>query len=959
MMPSLSLETLIRFWAKTTHDKERYPNAYHPLICHMIDVAVVTQVMWDEVLSKATKKSVARALGLSTDEDGHGLARRVVAWIAGLHDLGKASPPFTLRHTEQNLRQMYDATLFSASRQFQIAKPLEAPHGYVTASELPEILQADFGLPAAVAERMGVLIGGHHGVFPRSLQLNEIRRSESFRGDRHWQQARRALAWELAKLLDLLPLPAISLSALQDNTTTMLLAGLVSVADWIGSNSTFFRCEVNDSHQPSAINLEGYVAKAARQAWEALSELCWLNWPAPAEPAKFEELFPKLRGRLRDLQAVSIHLAEQLTTPGIAIIEAPMGEGKTEAAIFLADCWNAVLKQRGCYFALPTQATSNQMFGRVRDYLAERYSDSRVLLQLLHGHAALSAEFETLLKEGAKPNRALQLDGVHDEQVNQGDCCAANVAAAEWFTHRKRGLLAPFGVGTVDQALMAVLQTKHVFVRLFGLAHKTVIIDEIHAYDAYMSALLERLLSWLAALQSPVVLLSATLPKKRRDALIKAYQSGLGASHAIGANGSDDRYPRITWATEVAGGVRGLQTSAQNSRPLNLRLADGEIPKLAEQLQDALKEGGCAAVICNTVRRAQEVYEALKPLFPGEADDDSPVLDLLHARYLFKDRAARETRTLARFGKPESEVTDREGRTQKVRRPKCAVLVSTQVIEQSLDLDFDLMVTELAPADLMLQRAGRLHRHQRDGSGRPPNLRHPQLWISAPAIGNDGLPDFGVNKWVYDEHILLRSWLEVKDNKPIVIPDDIEDLIEAVYNDERECPQAALAVHWKETRDKMLKKLQNKEAKARSVRILPPWNEELLQDFNQELDEDSPEKHKSLQALTRDDETPSVSVVFLTQEEAGRIPLNQKPDLPTARLLLERSAGINNYGAVEALLDKDREDATPAAWRDSAMLRHHKLIIVDDGGKRRIKDHLFQVHRELGIVINKLAQEEA
>jgi CRISPR-associated endonuclease/helicase Cas3 len=954
MTNEFSLEMLIRFWAKTTHDKDRYPNAYHPLICHMIDVAVVTLVMWEEVLPKAAKKRIARALGLPTDKAGLELVGRIVAWIAGLHDLGKASPPFTLRYTLQNLQKMYDATPFSASRLLRLPAPLEAPHGYVTASELPDILQTDFGLPAAVAERIGVMIGGHHGVFPRSLQLNEIHQGESFKGNWHWQQARRALASELAKLFNLLSLPAISSLALQDNAATMLLAGLVSVSDWIGSNSTFFKCEVKDSRNPPAINLKEYFAKAMRQAREALSELRWLNWPAPADPAKFEDLFPKLKGKLRDLQSASVALAEQLTTAGIVIVEAPMGEGKTEAAIFLADHWNASLKQRGCYFALPTQATSNQMFGRVRDYLAGRYADSRVLLQLLHGHAALSAEFETLLKEGEKPNRAMQLEGVHDEQINQGDCCAANVAAAEWFTYRKRGLLAPFGVGTVDQALMAALQTKHVFVRLFGLAHKTVIIDEVHAYDAYMSALLERLLSWLAALRSPVVLLSATLPKKRRDALIKAYQSGLGESHTVSANGTEDRYPRITWSTELAGGVRRLKTSEQNSRSFNLRLVDGDIPKLAEQLQDALKEGGCAAVICNTVRRAQEVYEALKPFFPGEADDGLPALDLLHARYLFKDRADRETRTLTRFGKSESEVTDRDGRTHKVRRPKCAVLVSTQIIEQSLDLDFDLMVTELAPVDLMLQRAGRLHRHQRDESERPPNLRQPQLWIGAPEIGDDGLLDFGVNKLVYDEHILLRSWLEVKDGKPIAIPDNIEDLIEAVYNADRDCPQESLTAHWQETKGKMLKKLQKKEAKAKPVRILPPWDEELLEDFNRELDEDNPEKHKSLQALTRDDETPSVSVIFLTQEESCHVPLKQKLHLSAARFLLERSVSINNYGAVEALLDKDREDTTPAAWRDYAMLRHYKLVIVDAEGKQRIKDHLFRVHPELGIVINNL-----
>jgi CRISPR-associated endonuclease/helicase Cas3 len=925
----------------------------------MIDVAMVAQVMYEEVLPKAARERIARSLRLLTDKAGLELAGKIVAWIAGLHDLGKASPPFTLRGTAQNLRQMYDATAFSASRLLRLPAPREAPHGYVTASELPEILQKDFGLPAAVAERIGVMIGGHHGVFPRSLQLNEIRQSESFRGDLKWREARRALALELSRLLAILPLPAISSTSLQDNADTMLLAGLVSVADWIGSNSTFFKCEVDDSRDPQTINPGTYLAKAQQQAREALGELRWLDWPAPTEPAQFEELFPHLRGKLRGLQSAAVDLAETFATPGIVIVEAPMGEGKTEAAIFLADHWNALLNQRGCYFALPTQATSNQMFGRVHDYLAERYADSRVLLQLLHGHAALSAEFEALLKEGVKPNRSLQLDGVHGEDVNQSDCCAASVAAAEWFTYRKRGLLAPFGVGTVDQALMAALQTKHVFVRLFGLAHKTIIIDEVHAYDAYMSALLERLLSWLAALRSPVVLLSATLPKKRRDAFIKAYLAGLGASHANIAISAEDHYPRITWAMQDSGGVRHLQTSAQNSRSLNLRLVDSDIFKLAEQLREALKDGGCVAVICNTVRRAQDVYEALKPFFPSKADDDLPVLDLLHARYLFKDRADRETRTLIRFGKPNGEVTGRDGKTYGIRRPNCAVLVSTQIIEQSLDLDFDLMVTELAPVDLMLQRAGRLHRHQRGEADRPMNLREPQLWISAPAIGADGLPDFGVNKRVYDEHILLRSWLEVKDSKPIAIPANIEDLIEAVYDAERVCPQEMLAARWQETKTKMLKKLQTKEAKAKPVRILPPWDEELFEDFNRELDEDNPEKHKSLQALARDDETPSVSVVFLTQEEFGRFALKQKPDLAAARFLLERSVSINNYGAVEALLDKDRDDPTPPVWRDFPLLRHHKLIVIDGEGKQQINNYLFRVHPELGVIVNKLSQEEA
>ena len=178
--------------------------------------------------------------------------------------------------------------------------------------------------------------------------------------------------------------------------------------------------------------------------------------------------------------------------PGLVIIEAPMGEGKTEAAIYLADKWVTNRKQRGYYFALPTMATSDQMFGRVKAYLTKRYPSDSVNLMLLHGHASLSTEFEAIKDKFEIRNVAS--DDPNDKTF---DSVNAGVVASEWFTSRKRGLLSPFGVGTIDQSLLAVLQTRHVFVRLFGLAHKTIIIDEVHAYDAYMSTLLERLLEWL------------------------------------------------------------------------------------------------------------------------------------------------------------------------------------------------------------------------------------------------------------------------------------------------------------------------------------------------------------------------------------------------------------------------------------------------------------------------------
>lgn len=929
------------FWAKTSHDKDR-PRAYHPLLCHMIDVAVVARVLWHQVLPQAARLRIAHAFGLETDSEN---LTALVAWIAGLHDLGKASPPFTLRETKQNLRRLYENTPLAMRREPPPAK--EAPHGYVTASELPSILHQDFAFPVLMAEHIGVLIGGHHGVFPRSQDTIKIQGDPKYCGDQNWLQARRTLTHELARLLSV-PRPfSLPKNALLDNATIMLLAGLVSVADWIGSNASYFACAIEDFDLPPDLDALSYQKHAEMQAQQALSQLGWLGWPEMSQGRAFDELFPNIK-EINPLQKAAFEIAASLNSPGIVVIESPMGEGKTEAAMCMADHWNVSLRQRGIYFALPTQATSNQMFGRVRQFLDNRFETGTALLHLLHGHAALSAEFQTLLDEGKRAFDVLNVQSVCDDAVRNHADGDGNVVAAEWFTHRKRGLLTPFGVGTVDQALLAVLHTRHVFVRLFGLAHKTVIVDEVHAYDAYMSALLERLLSWLAALGSPVLLLSATLPSKRRGDLIRAYLRGLGAEVSELSNQREDHYPRITWATKDIYKVRHVPASAR--RTLYLRPETLDHTQLGEKLQKALQPGGCVAVICNTVQRAQDVYEAIKPFFPGDADDDQPTLDLLHARFLFKDRAAREIRTLIRFGKPDGEVTDGDGHTHRVNRPRRAVLVSTQIIEQSLDLDFDLMVTELAPVDLMLQRAGRLHRHKRDD--RPHGLEEPTLWIGFPPTDDNDAPDFGKSRYVYNEHILLRSLLALTGREQIVVPDEIEELIEFVYDAERECPQQALVNLWNGTKAKLLKELEDKEGRAKSSRIKSPYYEGLFEDFNPELEEDNPKFDRSMRALTRDDEIPNITAIFLRPEERDRIAAKDLSDL---RFLLERSVNIAKRGATELLI----EQPPPSQWRDSPLLRHHRLVELDEDGKRLLGDYLFHLHPDLGLIITDASKEKA
>lgn len=932
-------------WAKLP-EKSGDSRAFHPLICHMLDVAVVARIMWRDVLAETARRQTAESLQLPVDE-----AEKWIAYLAALHDLGKASPAFQLRKEARHLLKIYST----------LGKPpnIEAkdcPHGGITAETLPDILTEEFGIDGQTAMRLSVVIGGHHGTFPTSTELLQYP-DPGVGITSRWKTIRREISLMLRDLL------GVSKHAIPhgcDHATAMFIAGLVSVADWIGSNSDYFPYLVGNFVSLPTLPPDEYMRSAEASARLALTRLGWMDWEQPMAPLEFSQLFSFISSP-RPLQQATVEIANKLTPPAIVIIEAPMGEGKTEAALYLADRWGVSPGPRGCYIALPTQATSNQMFTRVRDFLSGRYPEERINLQLLHGHASLSAELRVMRE---KDYKAFNLESICGEE-GCGEY-GANVAAAEWFTHRKRGLLAPFGVGTVDQALLAVLQTRHVFVRLFGLAHKVIIVDEVHAYDAYMSKLLERLLEWLAALGSPVILLSATLPKSRRRALLKAYLGGLGRQ--VGTeeeNQLDARYPLISWGGAEGQGAQTIEVSDPIHRTLKIKwidgrapLMDGQVFELGEQLRCALAGGGCAAVICNTVNRAQQVYQTLKPYF---ADEE---LDLFHARFLFKDRDEREKRALVNFGKEGATIKFSDGEEKKVVRPHRKVLVATQVIEQSLDLDFDLMVSDCAPVDLILQRSGRMHRHERSHP-RPESLHQPTLWICRPEEVREDVPTFDRGtEAVYDSHILLRSWLSLRDITEIRIPDQVETLIELVYS-ERICPESAtndLRTVWDKTLTQSLEKAEhdNEEARNRWVKS-PGFSGAVWRLTADPKEEDSPEFHRDHQALTRL-AAPSVSVIFLYESD-GRffldrlrkhpISLHRNVPIDGVKDFLRNSVSISSRAIVYQLM----AEPVPSEWRNQALLRQYRLLTLHEDNSLQFGKYKILLDSDLGVVIEKSQSE--
>ncbi|HEY3365987.1 MAG TPA: CRISPR-associated helicase Cas3' [Symbiobacteriaceae bacterium] len=896
-------------WAKSPDRVELAPGEghYHPLICHMIDVSMVALRLWQYVVPPALKERIRAQLGVATMQE----AGRWVAFFAGLHDLGKATPSFA--------QKWADGWKVLVKKGYRPARTDEAKPHYILSTHLLRTLLSHAKLPEKISRPVAQIMGGHHGLFPSA---QDLRFAERFAGEQPWTAAQANLVRLLAHTLGLDQAPTPMGDLTQENGLLMILSGLTSVADWIASDHRLFPFAGDDVHLPR------YPRRARWLAWKALHRLGWFHRPHGSATLSFQELFDKVPNRLQE-QVMAI--APELKGPSLVLLEYPMGGGKTEGALYIADYLAATAGHSGAYFALPTMATSNQMFGRVNTYLANRFPDSTVNVQLLHGHASLNAEFEVLKRAGA--------DLVLPAHISGGK--ESGLLAAEWFTFRKRGLLAPYGIGTIDQVLLAVLQTKHFFVRLFGLAGKVVILDEVHAYDTYMQALLSRLLTWLAACGTSVILLSATLPVRTRQGLLAAYAAGRGQTSP--PDGPTVAYPRITWVTE--GGTDARHISGAAERTVAVRLCSQTEHTWITELKDALAGGGCAAVILNTVTRAQAIYGELKEHFPTEE------LMLFHARYPFDDRMARELSVLERFG---PEAPD---------RPHRAVVVATQVIEQSLDLDFDLMVTDLAPVDLLLQRSGRVWRHPRPW--RPPGLTLPPLWVLMPPTDEVGRPIFEKGSArIYEIHTLLRTWLVLDGRERLVIPQDVEGVVEAVYREEPALPNLPepLRVLWAESWEK-LEEAERKDAGKAQKRYIPGVTGDMFLMGMEALDEEDETLHQAHQAITRLG-GPSASVICLLAEEGKlwavgperrEIRLEKQPDAMDIRALLGRSVRISFApGLVRRILAEE----TPPTWQASAYLRRYRLLRFGPDGACLTADLPLRLDPVLGLQLVSVREEE-
>ena len=463
-----------------------------------------------------------------------------------------------------------------------------------------------------------------------------------------------------------------------------------------------------------------------------------INWRQliPRHRQTFGDLFPEIE-QANDLQTTAMQV---ICEPGVYVIEGPMGCGKTEAAMAAAYRLISDGAASGFYFALPTQTTSNRIHSRL-DPFVERIAGDSTELRLAHSSSWLMEK------------APLHLSPATRRDVEAREHARAGVS---WFASAKRSLLAPCGVGTIDQALLGIVAAKHFFVRQFGLAGKVVILDEVHTYDLYTGTLISSLVKRLRELHCTVIILSATLTESSTSRVARSYPT---RSHSA---------RHIPWSQ-----VSAIRSSKRECSPPPPRRSIFGICGATVPMEEALQRascGECVLWIRNTVDDAQQTYRKLQ----SSNVEGGPSIALLHSRFPFFRREQLETEWMSRLGRGS------------ISRPNGCVLVSTQVAEQSVDLDSDLLITDLAPTDMLLQRLGRLWRHERG----PRPCSTPEVWVQEPELDDMALLDadvktlreaFGKSARVYAPYVLLRSLQQWRNRSTLTLPDDIRPILEATY----------------------------------------------------------------------------------------------------------------------------------------------------------------------------------
>lgn len=739
------------FWVKKSDSEGSYK--WLSVQQHLIDTENVARLLWNHWMSMGQKNIILSAINSCDEEDGI----RLVQFLSAIHDIGKISAAFQRKclvygskDLGEKLIERLEGLGFEGLRDASLPDAGKSPHALAG-----QYLLSKYG----VNEEISSIIGSHHGKPVESKKI--VKNQKAFESNYYqvddknskiwgkWDKYQRLIfQWAMKKngYDRVEDLPRIS------QPGQVLLSGILIMSDWIASNESFF----------PLVDIDVLIVESQDERYKA----GWSKWfnTKSIEAKSEHDIYRLYKNRFdfepRNLQKTFSEVVDSVITPGLFILEAPMGIGKTEAALIGVEQLSFKNGKSGLFMGLPTQATSNGIFSRVLSWLesVSHEENESFSIQLKHSKASLNSEYTSIAKH-------INIDETdfYDSEITTNQWFAnynrpiAEVISDPWFSGRKTSLLDDVVVGTVDQFLLAVLQQKHLVLRHLGLSKKVVIIDEVHAYDAYMSQYLERALMWMAAYNVPVILLSATLPAKSRGKLVAAYLNGKGIKGKNIKGKSEvskaTSYPLITY-TDAGKACMVDNFEKQEEKEIIVEHLNKKC--LYVKLNELFSRDGVVGIILNTVKEAQEIAAKCIELYGDEA-----VL-LLHSSFISYERIKKENLLLKMIGKDAS-------------RPKKKIIIGTQVIEQSLDIDFDVLISDLAPMDLLLQRMGRLHRHD---INRSDAYRTPVLYV----MGTSDIFEFDSGSiHVYGEYLLAMTQIYLP--KVVNIPYDISALVQKVYSD--------------------------------------------------------------------------------------------------------------------------------------------------------------------------------
>lgn len=725
-------------WGKALHNGEVQIDL--PLVLHLADVAATFEALVNLDIYMARACYAASRNIVNSD-----ISR--LSCLAAIHDIGKATPGFQNKNHPGG-HPVHGHIL-----------PLS---GLFAGNNGPRVIQA---LPfltewdersGAVTEQYLAATFSHHGE-----PLSEF---ESVTQERLWPSDPMAPAWqflnELGQTLrqwfpeafrsEAPPLPASP--ALQH-----LFAGLVMLADWIGSDTRFFPLD-----RPRSQGEElAYSRLAASRALTAIGlDTSPYRKLTPVSPT-FEEQFPFPANALqREMDNVPLR-----QDGGVTIIEAETGYGKTEAALRLFfRMWSTGLVD-GLYFANPLRFAATQLFGRISRFVSRNFPGKRPPTVLaVPGYVQVDEATGTLL-----PGFEVLWDDA------PGRLTTEQRWAAE---HPKRFLAAPVAVGTIDQALLGVLRVRHAHLRAAAISRSLLVIDEVHASDTYMTRLTTSLLQLFRRTGGQTLLLSATLGGHVRDKYLHVYRKkrdAPGLKQCL-----DYPYPCVT---TIGGAISVADDRPQEQRKLPIRvivLPLQEQPEaIAERTAELAAQGGRILVLRNSVRSARETLACLQRIVPPQLlFSVNGLIAPHHSRYAKPDRKRLDAEVEKRFG-PHGSCLD-------------GILVSTQTLEQSLDVDFDVMITDLCPMDILLQRLGRLHRHRKRDAHRPIAHAKPQCFLltperqSAQSLREAKQHQYGKDR-AYDNLLaVMAAWERIleldQSGQPVRVPEMCRDLVDGTLH---------------------------------------------------------------------------------------------------------------------------------------------------------------------------------